>query len=139
MLALFCLLKITRLRQSTTSAALRVCSGSGANKCECSEALRRVLTWKHARRPFSCLTASLKCRRTASRKWCASARSCLFITMPCALANERICYFWCFPVHSIICCSKQAQRPCSERSRSQSNKTRSSSVSWKKSSVDVSS
>ena len=139
MSALFCLLNIKRLRKSTTSAALRACLGSGANKCECSEALRRVLTWKHARRPFSCLTASLKCRRTASRKWCASARSCLFIAMPCALANERISRLCVFPFHSIICCSKQAQRPCSERSRSQSSKTLSSSLSWKKSSVDVSS
>ena len=57
--------------------------------------------------------------------------------MPCALANERTSAWWHFPVHSIICRSRAEQRGCSGRSRSQSSKTLSSSLSWTKTSVDV--
>ena len=131
MSAFFCLLNRKRVRRSTTSAAFRTCSDSRVGECACSEAPRAVLNWKHARRPFSCPTAVLKWFRTAARSFCSSVRSCLLMVMPCALANARISACWHFPVHSVICCSKAEQRACSERSRSQSSRTLSSSLSWK--------
>ena len=137
MSALFCLLNRRRVHISTTSVTLRACSASRANESECSEAPRAELSWKHARRSLSCLTTALKCRRTASRSCWPSACSCLFMVMPCTLANERISDFLHFPVHSIICCSKAEQRGCSERLRRQSRKTLPSSLLGTKISVGV--
>lgn len=136
MSAFFCLRNRKRVRRFTTSAASGTCCASRANESMCSEAPSIVLNWKHAWRPFSCPTTALKCRRTASRSFWTSAWSCLFMVMHCALANDHISLLW-RPAHSIICCNNTEQRGCSERSRNQSSKTLSSSLSCTNSSVNV--
>ena len=135
--AFFCVLNSESVRRSTISAALRTCSASHANKSVCSEAPRVALSWKHARRPFSWPAAALKCRRTASRSLWMSARPCLLMAKPCAVANEYVSALWHVPPQTTTCCSKAEQRACSGRSRSQSNKALSSSLQWAKSSVGV--